>query len=118
LNLAFNQAIGDLLTKLQVSQRQLASYRHFLNDLIEKEKEVGFVLDPRDKENVILHLSEAYPLQAGDKAMVFRQDDEWIAELAFYKEGNALKSKISRLSEGKFPRPMDKLILIKKQTPQ
>ncbi|MCP4596468.1 hypothetical protein [Neptuniibacter sp.] len=118
LNSSYSELSGTLLDNLRTSEQQLDSYQYFLGKLLVQQEEAGYVLDPRDAENVVVHFARPYRTDIGDMALVFRQDDQLIAELVFVDSEQGLRAKVSKLNTGQVIQAMDKVILLKKRNAQ
>lgn len=114
---AINQYESILLSASREFTRQeqlIQSYQNAFRHLAETSPDIGVVVDARNPRNVLISLKSMARIKAGDKALVFRKSDEYIASLVFEAGKNGgLIARVGDLAPGASIHPFDKIFLQK-----
>lgn len=91
---------------------QLERYRYAMSSLIKDTRENGYILDPRDVNNIHVFLDGTIRISDGDSAYVFRTDEEMIAEIQFFLQNGIVLARLTeQVSEDKTMKPYDKILI-------
>lgn len=96
---------------LQTEKGSINSYRYAFNYLARTRSESGFIVDPRDPDQIDVIIRSGLRVRAGEKAQVFRRDDEFIGVVEFIKTSGRIMAKTKSLEKGKKIRPFDSLFI-------
>ena len=112
-----NWTLEDELTELQQVSRDAALLDQLLDQvdaglsaLARANGDFGYVLDPRDQENVLIYATDPELLDVGMEGLIFREDSRLIGRIAITRLGRPLLGRIVSLQDGEQPSPYDSLV--------
>ncbi len=86
-------------------------YRHAFDFLSRTQPESGYIVDPRDKNNMYVYLKSPRSVKEGTEGLVFRQDDELIGKISFFTVPDGIRARVIELKEKKTIQPFDKILI-------
>lgn len=116
---SYEQLVSDLIRTIEQKNNiiysqylQLGHYRYALSSLIDTSREHGYILDPRNPDNIQIFLDEMHKVADGDMAYVFRTDEDLIAKIRLnVRTGYTFASLLEQVSEDKTMEPFDKILI-------
>ncbi len=99
-----NQTIADLKT-------QLGQFSYAMDSLVQINSENGYIIDPRDPKNVIVYLNKIRQVSNGTKALVFRNDDQFIGTIQFSVSDGTTRAAVTSVATGQHLMPFDKILI-------
>ena len=72
----------------------IEDFRFALDELTSENGDTGYILDPRDPDNVIMFIGQIHPVAAGSVAYVFRTDDIYVGMIEFYERDGRLAARV------------------------
>lgn len=72
----------------------IEDFRFALDELTSENGDTGYILDPRDPDNVIMFIGQIHPVAAGSVAYVFRTDDIYVGMIEFYERDDRLAARV------------------------
>ncbi|HCL58131.1 MAG TPA: hypothetical protein DHW82_14145 [Spirochaetia bacterium] len=85
-----NQTLTDdyvaLSSNYQKTKNALVKFYQSLDKMAQKRKEQGYIAELLDNDRVLVILNSYYTVKNKDTAMIFNQDNEYIAEIRFLTE--------------------------------
>jgi hypothetical protein len=88
------------------------SYIYAFESLIRETGGQGFVLDPRDSQNILVYIEPGIKYENGTEAYVFRYNDQMVAKLAVYHVSeNHSRARVLEVTRGFELKPFDQIIL-------
>ena len=82
-----------------------------LDELTSSSGDTGYVLDPRDPDNVIVFVGQIHPVVAGNVAYVFRTDDIYVGLIEFYERDGRLVARVVQTAPNMELRTFDKVLV-------
>jgi hypothetical protein len=101
----------ELSKVLEKRNRDIANYRHALDYILKERPESGYIIDSRNEAKIETHINRLHKINEGDTALIFREDDEYIGKIQFYKTADGMKAKKVETAGGKKISPFDKILL-------
>ncbi len=91
---------------------QISNFQFALESLVQSSRENGYILDPRDGENIIVFMDTIHKVRENDIGYVFREDDEVIGTVRFFFVSGRLRARLIELMEEENPiQPFDKILI-------
>ena len=107
-----NSEIGDLETTVAERETTISRLVYAIDTRVDIDRENGFVLDPRDPEDIYIHVNPDLPVQDGDTGYVFRNVDEFIGTVVIRTTPAGLRARLVSLENEKIPvDPFDKILI-------
>lgn len=103
--------IADLEKRLKVSEDSLAQYRWAVAQYALQNREGGYVVDPRDRDRMVVAINPALPVADGGRAFVIRSGDTPIATLRLSVGDGQISASVVKLVEGESIQPFDAIIV-------
>ena len=89
------ETIWTSLNEAVVQRDELIEdFRFALDELTSENGDTGYILDPRDPDNVIMFVGQIHPVAAGSVAYVFRTDDTYVGLIEFYERDGRLAGRV------------------------
>lgn len=107
----YEQLLTELVKALRRKNEVIGNYRSGLKELTDREREYGYVIDPRNKAKMRIYLNPSLRAKAGLKANIFRKDDEYIADIEIFFDNEGPCAKVINIAEGKTIGAFDKIYL-------
>lgn len=107
----YEQLITDLMKAIRRKNEVIGNYRSGLKELTDREREYGYVIDPRNKAKMRVYLNPSLRAKAGLKANIFRKDDEYIADIEIFFDNEGPCAKVLNIADGKSIGAFDKIYL-------
>ena len=82
-----------------------------LDELTSASGDTGYILDPRDPDNVIVFVGQIHPVVAGNVAYVFRTDDTYVGLIEFYEHDDRLVARVVQTAPNMELRTFDKVLV-------
>ena len=101
----------NLVEVLRQKNVIISNYRYAFDYYAKLNPESGFVIDPREPQNVRVHMSTPLSVKTGDIGLIFRKDDEYIGKIQFTKRPYAITGKVIEVVTNKRILPFDKILL-------
>ncbi|HNV47031.1 MAG TPA: hypothetical protein PKJ16_08320 [Spirochaetota bacterium] len=110
----YETLVTALFSLTQRQEAAIRGYQYALEQYGRQNRESGFIVDARDSDSIRVYVSKVLKVRSGDRAMVFREDDQYIGTIEFYMAGGEIRAKRVELAGINTFHPFDK-ILIKQQ---
>ncbi len=102
----------DLANRIRVKNQLISQYLYALNFYSKLNRDSGYVLDPRDRNNIVVFIQDFYQIgPAGVPAIIFRGDNEFIANVKVFPTATGYKATIVDMPETNHIQPLDKILL-------
>ncbi|MBF0471229.1 MAG: hypothetical protein HQL48_07615 [Gammaproteobacteria bacterium] len=113
-NLAQSQAQLQQILTSQLRQQQITIDRvdHLLAHLSREHGYHGYITDPRDPDQIGIYLDRAYHITGGERGLIFRSDDHYLASVEFYRRDGLLSARTTAVAKGEVLQPFDKIVLL------
>lgn len=111
----YEALVSSLFSLTQKQDRAIRTYQYALEQYGRQNRESGFVVDARDTDRITVHLSKVLKVKTGDRALVFRDDDQYIGTIEFFSEGGEIKAKRIETSGINTFYPFDKILIKTKE---
>ncbi len=94
-------------------REQLGNYYYALETLVKSSRENGYILDPRDEEDIVVFLDQIHAVKEGDLGYVFREDDQVIGTIEFLiAPSGKLRARLVGLESDEYAiQPFDKVLI-------
>lgn len=79
---------------IKIQEKLINSYRYSMNSWNLSTRENGYILDSREPQNLMLVIQPLYAPKPGQKALVFRGDDEGLANIEITQVGTEVYAKV------------------------
>ncbi|MCP4129899.1 MAG: hypothetical protein GY754_02675 [bacterium] len=73
--------------------KTIRNYRYAFDTILKVRPESGYIIDPRKKSSIIIHINKLHNITEGRTALVFRHDDEFIGKIQFIKSRGEMRAK-------------------------
>jgi len=113
--------ILKLETAVSDSLKRNDSYAYALASYSRGENEVGFIVDARNTNSIIVFMDPLYRITEGTEdssAWVFRADDQLIAELRLRRIGDSTIGRLEHLEAGQQIQAFDRILLKSANAPE
>lgn len=107
----YEALLNETVKALRRKNEVIANYRAALKDLTDREREYGYIIDPRTPKKMRVYLNPSLRAKPGLKAGVFRKDDEFIADVEIFFDNEGPCAKVLRVADGKTISAFDKIYL-------
>jgi hypothetical protein len=107
----YEKILADASAAIGRKNDIIGNYRAALKALTDREREYGYIIDPRNKAKMRVYLNPSLRIKAGLKAGVFRKDDEFIGDIEIFFDSEGPCAKMLSTSEGKVISAFDKIYL-------
>ncbi|PKL40658.1 MAG: hypothetical protein CVV44_03380 [Spirochaetae bacterium HGW-Spirochaetae-1] len=107
--------ISRLTNRLDERNHEISRLNYSLDYLLQTRPESGYIIDPRDPENIIIYMNRVLNIKTGSSAYIFRDDDEYIGKIQFHGSGEKLRARMTEKSGNKVIRPFDKILIRSRQ---
>lgn len=104
---------SSLAQTLNNRNRLLNNYQYAFNHLTRTSPESGYIIDPRNPNDIGVYINKIHSIKEGDTALVFRSDDEYIGKISFFFGEEGIRAKVVTLKGIKEIEPFDKILLEK-----
>ena len=110
--LAERTMLERVARRMKNKNNEFSSYRYALSELTKRRSESGFIIDPRNKNEILIHLNRVLEVKDGTRADVFRGDDEYIGEIEILAGRKGRYAKLIELGPRQSPpRPFDQILI-------
>lgn len=92
-------------------QKQLDELLFALEELTRINGETGYVLDPRDTNEIVVYVSRIRTVREGALGYVFRRDDEYIGSVRFIRRDGRMVAELVETAEDQEIRAFDKILI-------
>lgn len=82
-----------------------------LEELTRVNGETGYILDPRDPEEIVVYVSRIRTVQQGAMGYVFRRDDEFVGSVRFVRRDGRMVAELIDTAEDQEIRAFDKILI-------
>ncbi len=103
--------IAALEARATTAEVALERYRWAVSEYTRLSREGGYILDPRTPADIVIALSDAFPVAEGMSAYVFRDGDRPIATIAFFLRDGVVRARLVELARGETIRPFDSILV-------
>ncbi|MBV6493591.1 MAG: hypothetical protein LDLANPLL_01614 [Turneriella sp.] len=107
----YETLVAELAKTIKRKNEVLGNYRTALRELTEREREYGYIIDPRNKAKMRVYLNPSLRAKKGLRANIFRKDDEYIADIEIFFDSEGPCAKVLNIAEGKAIAAFDKIYL-------
>ncbi len=95
----------------RAQNERIDSYLHAFEYLTKTQPETGYVIDSRNTTRIRIYMNPVIRLQPGDRAGIFRKDDELIGEIEFVSVQGEPIAKIVSIEKDKIVQPFDRILI-------
>ncbi|MCL6590643.1 MAG: hypothetical protein K6U80_11865 [Firmicutes bacterium] len=107
------KANNDNLELIKNIQGSLSNYQYAMNSLAAEKRENGYVIDPRDRNRIMVFIYTIYPVKKGDIAFIFKEEpNSPIAKIQLTPEGDQITARIIEAYSDVKIKPFDKILLV------
>ncbi len=107
---ARDDQISQLQERAKVIQANLDRFNWAVSEYVQENREGGYVLDPRDPENISVAINPAVPVVDQSTGYVVR-GDKAIATVVFRVSGDATTAKVVEVVAGEALKPFDTILV-------
>ena len=109
---AYEEIWKTLADKVIAANARIDQFSYAMESLVSLQKENGYIIDPRDSENIIVHIDWLQELKSETQGFVFRQDDLPIAKIQIVVEDSGIKASLLELENEEIElQPFDKILI-------
>lgn len=109
---AKNEEITGLETTVAARENTISRMEYAVDTRVDIDRENGFVLDPRDPEDMLVRINPDLPVREGDLGYVFRNVDEFIGTVRFVRFPEGFRAALVSLEDSDKPvEPFDKILI-------
>ncbi len=105
------QAVADLQAVIAQRQAEIDRFLYALEELTNQNRENGYILDPRNTDNIVVYLDALRQVVDGTIGYVFRRDDEFIGTIRFESDGSRVSASLVELAGDTKLAPYDKVLV-------
>jgi hypothetical protein len=109
----YEELWSTLAKTLNKRNSLLNNYQYAFDHLTKTSPESGYIIDPRNPNNIGVYINKIHSIKEGDTALVFRADDEYIGKISFFFGEEGIRAKVVSLKGMKEIEPFDKILLEK-----
>ncbi|HPJ38097.1 MAG TPA: hypothetical protein PK253_14485 [Spirochaetota bacterium] len=107
----------DLVNIIRRKNEIIGNYRYAFDYHSQIYPEGGFVIDPRNANNIRIHLSTVLKVKTGDIGLIFRAEDEYIGKIKLIKSSSIVYGTTIEVAQNKKILPFDKILIkLQKET--
>jgi hypothetical protein len=111
--LDYNQIWYDLANRVRTKNQLISQYLYALNFYSKLNRDSGYVIDPRDRNNIVVFVQDVYRISPdGTPAIIFRGDNEYIANVKVFPTATGYKATITEIPSTNKIQPLDKILLL------
>lgn len=92
-------------------EREIEEFTYSVNELARVNGETGFIIDPRNPENIVVHIASVRNVREGALGYVFRRDDEFIGSVRFVRRDGRMVARQLETLEDQEIRAFDKILI-------
>ena len=108
---AREETVAELETVISQRQAEIDRFLYALEELTNQNRENGYILDPRNTDNIVVYLDTLRQVVDGTIGYVFRRDDEFIGTIRFDSDGNRVSASLVELAGDFELAPYDKVLV-------
>ncbi len=90
---------------------RLSQFEHAFSELIQDDREDGYVVDPRDAQQIHIYLDPSRDVDEGVRAFVFRDPEGLIGTVEFFETARGFRARLLDLADNRSIRPFDRVLL-------
>ncbi len=110
-----NQTIAQQRQEIATRGALIDRFAYAVESFADTSRENGYVLDPRQRDGMLVYTNPNLPIQDGSTGFVFREVDDFIAEIELFQTDRGMRARLVTLADPDRPiRPFD-IILIQLQ---
>lgn len=106
-----NQTISSQSNTIASLSAQIGSYTYGLDSLVQTNRENGYIIDPRDPNNILVYVNKVRQIADGTTALVFRNDDQSIGSIRFTVANGVTRAAVVKLTPNQQIMPFDKILI-------
>ena len=110
---SYDNIVSNLKNVITDSKLDIEQFNYFLGHLTRINAENGYILDPRNPQQISIFIDPAFEINEGDNGIIFRKDDQFIAAIRFVKINDKMKAELVNLISDKNIQPFDKILINK-----
>ncbi|MFW6253252.1 MAG: hypothetical protein ACOC4F_04905, partial [bacterium] len=92
-------------------RRQLAQFEHAFGELIQEDREDGYIVDPRNPDRIQLYLDPSRDIESGVEAFVFREPEGLIGMVELFETDRGFRARLLSVTDDRSVRPFDRVLL-------
>jgi hypothetical protein len=92
-------------------RQQLAQFEHAFGQLIQDDREDGYVVDPRNPDRIHVYLDPSRDIEAGVEAFVFREPEGLIGMVELFETDLGFRARLLSVADNRSIRPFDRVLL-------
>jgi phage host-nuclease inhibitor protein Gam len=98
-------------TTIAEQEGQIQEFLFALDELARVNGDTGYILDPRDPEEVVVYVSRIRSVEVGSIGYVFRRDDEFVGTIRFVLRDGRVGAELVDTVEDMHMRAFDKVLI-------
>lgn len=106
-----DQTIVRREATIRAAEQRFRRYQFALEERAWDEGDIGYVLDPRQQNAILVFVSSLRDVQPGMEGFVFRRDNEFIGTIRFTGTGDETLATVVALEDGQSIRPFDRVLI-------
>lgn len=108
----YDMIYNELIGRVRLKNQLIGQYLYALNSYSKVNRDSGYVIDPRDRNNIVVFIQDVYHINpAGTPAIVFRGDNQFIANVKILPTATGYKAAIVDMPDTNRILPLDKILL-------
>lgn len=111
-----DQNIADLTTRAVAAETERDRLDWAISDYADRQRESGFIVDPRDPSSVVLAMNPSMPLADGATAYVVRGEKS-IATMRISLRGGKVFGSVDQVADGEAVEPFDSVLVSASTSP-
>ena len=102
---------SSLAEAVKNKNKQIDNFNYAFDSILKEKPESGYIIDPRDKKNIIVYVKKMHRIKSGRIAFIFRDDDEYIGKIKFFMKKDSIRAMIIETARDKKVKPFDKILM-------
>jgi hypothetical protein len=107
----YDRTLNAMADSARERRETIDAYHYAFEHLTKTQPETGYVVDPRNRQGIRVYLNPVIRIRPGDRARVFRKDDELIGEIEFIVARPEPIAKLIGVEPEKSIRPFDRILI-------
>jgi len=114
---ARDKQIAELDARVKIAETALERYRWATSSYVLDNREGGYIIDPRNIQEILVAINPAVPAGEGSTAFVVRQGSASVGTLSFFLKDGQLRARLVDLAPGETLKAFDPIVVITSTSP-